>query len=471
MEDPAAPEPTTSCPECVLLRQQVEALAAEVRELRERLNRNSANSSRPPSSDPPWKPKPNRGLPSGRKRGGQKGHPGHQRAWVPEAELTDRFEYCPDTCAHCQAAFAPDAPLEPEVWAHQVYELPEIRPEIVEHVRRARCCSGCGRSTWADLPPGVPPSGTGPRLAAGIGLLTGKGQMSRRNVRDCLTSWFRVPLALGTISKVERRLAHALDPALAEVTAAVQAAPVVYCDETRWREGATKPWLWAASTLQACLFRILDHRDRAAFETLFGADREDRALVSDRYSAYHGLPADRHGYCWAHLDRDFLAVAESADALAFLGRYALAEVDAVFTHWHAFRAGALDRVGLQEALAPVQARLATWISWGAAAGGKKRAGFFGQVEKHWESLWVFATTPGVEPTNNRSEQLLRVGVRWRKTSYGTQSGAGRRYAERMLTVTATLGLQGRSVYEYLVAVGQATLGQGSLPRLLPLPDP
>jgi hypothetical protein len=72
-------------------------------------------------------------------------------------------------------------------------------------------------------------------------LLTGKGQMSRRNVQHCLTSWCKLPLGLGTISKIERRLATALAPAVAEVTAAIHTAPVVYYDETRWREGATKP--------------------------------------------------------------------------------------------------------------------------------------------------------------------------------------------------------------------------------------
>jgi transposase len=450
----------------------VESLAAQVRDLQQRLDQNSSNSSRPPSSDPPWRPKPHRGKPGERKRGGQKGHPGQQRAWVPAADLTARYEYFPEVCEHCLVAVPVDTPLADEVWAHQVYELPEIRPEVSEYVRRSCDCPHCGKRTWALLPPGVPTSGTGPRLQAAVSLLTGKGQMSRRNVQHCLTSWCQLPLGLGTISKIERRMAAALTPALEEVTAAVHAASVVYCDETRWREGATKPWLWAASTLEACLFRILDHRDRESFQTLFGVDREDRALVSDRYSAYQSVPDVRHGYCWAHLDRDFLAVAESQDACAFLGRYALDEVDAVFTHWHAFRTGTLDRDGLQEALGPVQTRLRAWLNWGIAAGGQKLAGFFTQVEKHWESLWVFATTPGVEPTNNQSERLLRAGVRWRKTSYGTQSTAGRRFAERMLTVTGTLGLQGRSVYEFLVAAGEAALGAGSMPRLLPpRPDP
>jgi len=476
MEEPSA---GSGCPNCAVLqavvdelRQQVETLATEVRDLRERLNRNSSNSSRPPSTDPPWQPKPNRNKPSGKKRGGQPGHPGHRRGHLPPDRVDARYEYFPECCSHCARSLPEDLPAEEGAWTHQVWELPEVRPFVTEHVRRACRCPACGKRTWAKLPPGVPESGTGPRFQAAVSLLTGYGQMSRRKVQGCLTSWFTVPLALGTISKIERRTAAALAPAMQEVTAAIQAAPVVYSDETRWREGATKPWLWALSTAQACLFRLMDHRDRETFQALFGPDRDDRVLVSDRYSAYFSLPAERHGFCWAHLDRDFLAVAESNDPLAFLGRYALDEVDAVFAQWHAFRAGALNRAGLQAAVRPVQARLRTWITWGIAAGGKKLSGFFKQVEKHWESLWVFATTEGVAPTNNQSERLLREGVRWRKTSYGTQSAAGRQYAERMLTVTGTLRLQKRSVYDFLVEAGQAALGCGVMPRmLLPLPEP
>jgi hypothetical protein len=291
--------------------------------------------------------------------------------------------------------------------------------------------------------------------------------MSRRSVQECLAELCQVPLALGTVAKIERRVSDALAGAYAEVSAAVRAAPVVHADETRWREGKQRPWLWVLAAPRYCVRRLTDPRSRDALAELLGEDRPGRVLVSDRYGVYGHLTAERHGYCWAHLDRDFLSVAQSAEPLSFLGRYCLEEVDALFAAWHRFRGGAVDRVGLREALLPVQARLRTWLSWGAEAGGGKLAGFFGNLLSNWESLWVFAHREGVEPTNNLAERLLRPAVLWRKVSYGTQSEAGRRYAERLLTVTGTLALQGRRVFPFLLRACQAALQGCAPPSLLP----
>ena len=79
-----------------------------------------------------------------------------------------------------------------------------------------------------------------------------------------------------------------------------------------------------------------------------------------------------------------------------------------------------------------------------------------------ESLWTFARTAGVEPTNNAAERAVRHAVCWRKTSFGTDSEQGRRFVERMLTVVASCRQQGRSVLDFLV---QAVTGQK--PSLLP----
>lgn len=453
------------------MRQQVATLTDQVRDLEARLNQNSANSSRPPSSDPPWKPKPNRRQPSGRSRGGQPGHPGHKRLRVPLQEGDIQHRYAPESCEHCCAAIAADTPLDAEEKVHQVFELPEIRPQITEHVRCGCRCPACGQTTWAPLPPEVPPSGYGPRVHALAAWLTGKGQLSRRHAREALTEVFRLPIALGTVANLERRVSEALTVAYQAATDAVRAAPVVHSDETRWREGAKHPWLWVLATPDYCLLRITERRNRNAFAELLGEDVLPRTVVSDRYGVYGHLAPERHGYCWSHLDRDFLAVAQSPDPLAFLGSFCLENVEAVFAAWHRFRGGALDRLGLQAALVPVQQSLRTWLVWGAEAGGPKLAGFFNNLLGNWESLWVFAQREGVEPTNNLAERLLRPGVRWRKTRYGSQSDAGCRYAERLLTVTGTLALQGRSVFEFLLGTCRAAVGEGEAPSLVPPPAP
>jgi transposase len=189
-------EPTPECPGCQALQAQVTALRTEVAGLRARLERNSSNSSRPPSSDPPWTPKPNRHQPTGKKRGGP---PGHRRPCVALDQVDTRHEYLPTARAPCRAALPPDTPLEARVWVHQGVELPEVRPHGSEHVRRACRCPACGKRTWAPLPPGVPASGAGPRLHATVALLTGKGQRSRRPTREGLAELFQLPLAVGPL--------------------------------------------------------------------------------------------------------------------------------------------------------------------------------------------------------------------------------------------------------------------------------
>jgi len=77
--------------------------------------------------------------------------------------------------------------------------------------------------------------------------------------------------------------------------------------------------------------------------------------------------------------------------------------------------------------------------------------------KLWPALWTFTEIEGVEPTNNRAERGLRGAVIYRKISLGSQSEGGERFAERMLSVSQTCRLQGRSLFAYLVEVTQASI--------------
>jgi len=83
------------------------------------------------------------------------------------------------------------------------------------------------------------------------------------------------------------------------------------------------------------------------------------------------------------------------------------------------------------------------------------------------ALWTFSRVEGIEPTNNAAERALRHAVQWRKTSYGTESEAGSRFVENVLTVVQTCRQQGRDVLEYLTACCRAALRGHAAPSLLP----
>ena len=83
-------------------------------------------------------------------------------------------------------------------------------------------------------------------------------------------------------------------------------------------------------------------------------------------------------------------------------------------------------------------------------------------------MWTFVRVEGVEPTNNPAERALRHAVIWRKTSFGTQSKAGSRYVERILTAVTTLRMQKRNVLDYLVEARQAAIRGRPAPSLLPV---
>jgi transposase len=376
----------------------------------------------------------------------------------------------PAVCAHCQAALPPlAAPDDPPPQRHQVVDLPPQLLETTEYQLHARTCPACARRTWAALPPDVPTGVVGPRLQALCSLLVGRYHLSRRETQELVADAFGEAFSLGTFSALERAMAQALAAPYLAVQAAVAAAPAVNADETSWREGNRKAWLWLAATPALALFRIDPARSRAAFERLLPpAAPGARTVTSDRYRAYVHLRGEEHQLCWSHLIRDFTALAELSDERGpGIGRGALAVAQDLFTHWHAFQAEAIDRTTLQQRLRPVQARLCRLLRRARDSGHWKAAGMARDLLRQWPSLWTFARRAGVEPTNNAAERAVRPAVLWRKQSFGNQGESGRAFVERLLTVVGSLRLQGRNVREYLeMAVRAARRGE-TAPTLLP----
>jgi transposase len=472
MSDPPA-TPGTACPECGKLRaaleealQQIARLQAELHELRCQLNRNSSNSSSPPSADPPGAPKPVVKTKSGRKPGGQPGHPGSHRLRLPPERVQTIVPYVPTTCTRCQAPLpARPAPGDPEPTWHQVAELPPLAAIVTEHQGHARTCPGCGHLNRAEIPAEIRAHAIGPRLAAVMSYLTGRHHLSRRAVEEIVETAFEVPIALGTVVALEAETTAALAGAYHEVQEEVRGAAVTNTDETGGSEAGQKRWQWMAASATAAWFVIHLRRSFAGLKALLG-EAITGVVCSDRWSAYSKLPLEPRQICWAHLKRDFQKLIDRGGPADAIGRVGLEVVDCLFADWRAFRRGELDRPGLQARVERMARELQGALERGRSGADSKAATFCANRLAWDPALWLFATLEGVEPTNNHAERLLRSGVLWRQNAFGCHSAAGCRFVERMLTVVQTLRLQRRPVLDYLVDAIVAHRSGRPTPQLL-----
>lgn len=443
------------------------ALQERIRDLEARLGQDSSNSSRPPSSDPPQAPRKPKTPPSGRKRGGQPGHPGHCRVLLPVEQVDHVVLVTPEVCRHCGQSFSGAEPDQRvRVWRHQVVELLTLAVQVTEYQMQVRCCRACGKRTRASLPPGVPLRPFGSRLTAVAALLSGRYRLSQREVRQALKDLWNVTVSLGAITNLEQAQSAALKPVYDQVREAIPQAEVVNMDETGWREDKRRAWLWTVVTATLTVFHIDRHRSGAVVDLLLG-EKFAGIVGSDRYSAYSRFPAKLRALCWAHLKRDFKALVERGGAAEAIGRWGLAELERLFALWHRFRIGEFDRRELLRKLVPLRARIGRLLGRGEDSPDFKAAGFCRELNKWWEALWTFTQVEGVEPTNNVSERALRPAVLWRKGSFGTDSERGSRFVERMLTVVATCRQQGLQLLDFLIAAGETALRGEPAPSLLP----
>ena len=438
----------------------VAKLTALVEDLQAQVNKNSSNSSKPPSSDPPWAPDPPRKKGSGRKPGGQPGHPGHHRALREPDTATDHF---PQSCKGCGCGLSPErdckgrSPIR-----HQVEELPPIRPLVHEDRLHELVCHNCGKPNRADLPPGVPRGHFGPRLIATVAMLSGKFRLTRRELPRVLADLFGLALSVGTIQKLCERASDAVAAPVEEIAKVVHAEPVVNADETSFPHKAKKHWLWVATSPTATIFRLHRRRGAEGLAVLM-PDDYDGLLVVDRWKPYEKF---RRSLCHAHLLRNWREVGERKHPEAKrIGAWAVAETERLLRYHRQFRAGELSESALRARMRMLQARYGRMLDQAIMSGDKKTASLGRELNRQWGELWAYLSEPGAEPTNNAGERRIRPAVLWRKGSFGTQSEAGQRFVERSLTLAATAGQLGVNLFEYLQAAVTAKLHHQVVPGL------
>jgi len=411
----------------------LDSLQKRIAELEYRLNLNSTNSSKPPSSDPPAVKLKRRPPvpPSGRKRGGQPGHKRHTRALVPPEQIRDTFEVKPSHCQGCGSTLRGD---DPDPVRHQVAEIPPVRPDVDEYRLHRLACSCCGLVTRAELPPGVPTGPFGPRLRAILAMFAGSYRLAKRPIRQLASDLFGLDISLGMISKLERRAAETLEPVVAEMAAAVIAAPSAHIDETSWAEANEKAWLWVGQTEELTIFKVADNRGADVARSILGTDRE-KVVISDRFPSYDWI--EQHQYCWSHVRRDFQAMIDRRDEGAVIGSELLGSSGRLFHWWHKYRDGEMAWSTFLGYARPIRWGVRQALGRGASCDSDKTAATCRMLLNGEEHLWTFLRVCGIEPTNNAAERALRHAVLWRKSSGGTASEWGSRFVERVLSVAAT----------------------------------
>ena len=426
--------------------------------------KNSTNSSKPPSTDgvagntrPPVQ---TRRKKSKRKAGGQKGHPGHHRPMVPADQVQEVRAILPAACKHCgeslpqSNALSTLAPLEQirtmgEVHRHQVTEVPPIRPYVIEYQCPKVSCPACGEGTRAPLPPEAQ-GNFGPELMALVAYMTMVCRMPRRVVEVFPEQALGISMSLGSTQKCWEQASAAAAQPCQQLQQQLKHEPVLNSDETGWRNNGQKRYMWALVASNFVFYTIQKTRSSEVLIQLLGAVFAG-ILCSDRYSAYFKYQKGMAQLCWAHLKRDILGIqdfAKTTDAEKF-SRDALALYASLFRLWHKFKSGLIDRNQLIERSLPLQKRWFAFAEKYLDSEDRAVCNLATALYKHCDRLFTFIAYPGVEPTNNIAEQVLRMAVQLRKIMFGNRSPEGELAMARLLTVAQTCRIQGISALEYL----------------------
>lgn len=425
---------------------RVEKLEKENRELRERLNTNSDNSSLPPSKSHKKKKAPLKG--SSRKSGGQEGHKGHFRELVPAEQVDERI-VCPAP-VHCECGGTIE--MEQDVQVHQVHELPVQKLHVTEYVLEKGRCNCCRRRMKGSLPSGVTMGITGPRLTAFLLHMVSRYQLSRRELLELLKEQFNFRLGLGTLFNKQKLANKILEKPVAEILETVRESPCVNMDETGHNRDGKKQWLWGILGEDAAFFKVHKSRGKKVIAQLM--EDYNGIVISDRYAGYNHFPSCQRQICWAHLKRDFTRISEKSDAvIARLGKNLLECKTQLFECWHAFRKGTLSRWRLTQETAPIRKRVGELLEQGSytdPALGITR--FCKNLLQYFQALWTFLETENVEPTNNHAERGLRQAVIWRKKYFGTRSDYGSEFVGNILSFSTTCRLKSQNAFHELTAI-------------------
>lgn len=445
--------------------QELAALRAEVKELRARLNQNSKNSSKPPSTDGF---KRNRSLrtKSGKKSGGQPGHKGNKLEMVNNPDIQIRIE--PGFCPDCGGTLCKK---EKGIISRQVFDIPEQKAEITQYNSVIRVCTCCGIDVYASFPESVTQQTQyGPKLKALIVYLSCFQMLPLKRLCELIQNQYGLKISQGTITKTLKECASNLEPFKEVAFALLARSDVVGFDETGIHAEKKLVWLHTASTPKLTLFYLHPKRGKEAMDA-FGLLPEFQGIaIHDRWASYLRYDCE-HGFCNAHCLRELKFLSEElnykwAEELKELLQKAKELSERIL-------------VPKEKQLREIEIRFSQIVSWGLRQCTKEgnhvtRTGSRGRnkqskaknllddLKTYQNEFLKFLRNPNVPFDNNQSERDIRMSKVKLKISGCFRSFEG---AQIFTSIRAYINTAVKNEISVLIALKDALLKKPFLPKL------
>lgn len=451
------------------LRQDVSELKQRLDTLIEQLGSSSRNSSKPPSSDNPEQKAKRRGAykKTGRSKGGQFGHPRHERAMIPESEVDHVETYFPQQ--RCPCGGTVEIATKPH-YRHQIWDIPPMKMTVEEHRFYRGTCSCCGQSHDSVWPDWLPTGQMGAGLIGWVGMLSGQYHLSMRQIQSLLQEMCQSTFSTGAISKAQGKLAAWMEQPYQQVGAYIRQQDVAHADETRHTHKHCRSpyWMWTLVSGTVCFFMTHFSRGQQAASQLLG--EFSGYLVTDHYSGYNHYDKDKRQICWAHLLRHFLKISARRGQAGEIGKRLLLIGWLVFRTRHRFEKNPEWEAIYQRRMQRLRRSFQTTLEKGKQLSpltAKRTRNQCKHLLKAETMCWTFLKDTRIPLTNNPAESALRPYVIWRKTSFASQSLQGLRFRPMILTLTGTAKQLGISSLEMLREISQQGLAQKTIAFQLP----
>jgi len=455
----------------------IEELRRKIEELELALakaTKDSSNSSKSPSSDivkPPKKDDRKKAARKRRKRGGQPGRKRKLRQPLPPERVDETFVYEMIDAEISRRNLTPTEQFE----IIQHVELLDMPIHVTEHQLR-KYLTPDGKTVVTRVPELEGRPIFGPRMLAMIGWLKSRAHCSYSTIAIWMADVLQVPVCRGYLSKLcNGVISDSLADAHDELKAAIPEQETLGSDESSLKNNGKKHWIWCVTASMFTVFHIAASRGRAVLEELIGTDFAG-TVHFDYFSSNCSFAWNfdiKAQYCWAHLIRDIRFLEKHPNRKTRRWAVKLLErTRRMFTAWH--RRDEMSAEGRRRSFIMHRDKfLAVAARPPNVPEARTLADRFAVVECEdggrydmWRDYFRFLFEPGVEPTNNHTEQQVRHCVIDRRITQGTRSERGQRYHERMWSAIATCTKQGRSFFQFLHESITATLAGQVPPSLL-----